>query len=71
MVRTAGVGSSMVGTSLLRARVFLEAGGGLFDVQDQRGVGQAEEFGEDDAGLAEAEIFRLQAGEDEVGVFLF
>jgi len=37
-------------------------------VEDQRGVGQVEEFGDDDAGLAEAEVFRLQAGEDEVGI---
>ena len=47
-----------------------EAGVGFFDVQDERGVGQAEEFGDDDACLAEAEVFRLQAGEDEVGVLL-
>jgi hypothetical protein len=31
-------------------------------------VRQAEEFGDDDAGLAEAQVFRLQAGEDEVGI---
>ncbi len=47
-----------------------DAGFGFLDVEDERGVGQAEEFGDDDAGLAEAEIFRLQAGEDEVGIFL-
>ena len=40
---------------------------GLFDVQDQGGVGQVEQFGEDDAGLAQAQVFRLQTGEDEVG----
>ena len=32
---------------------------------------QGEKFGDDDAGLAEAEVFRLQAGENEVGVLLF
>ena len=47
-----------------------EAGVGFFHVENQRGVGQAEEFGDDDAGLAEAEVFRLQAGEDEVGALL-
>jgi hypothetical protein len=31
-------------------------------------VGQAEQFGDDDAGLAEAQVFGLQAGEDEVGI---
>ena len=44
-----------------------EAGVVLFDVEDERGVRQAEQFGEDDAGLAVAEVVRLQAGEDEVG----
>jgi hypothetical protein len=44
-----------------------EAGVGFFDVEDERGMGQAEELGDDDAGLAQAEIFRLQAGEQEVG----
>ncbi len=43
---------------------------GFFDVQNERGVGQAEQFGDDDAGLAEAQVFRLQAGEDEVGILL-
>ena len=32
-----------------------------------RGVRDAEQLGEDDAGLAEAEVVGLQAGEDEVG----
>jgi hypothetical protein len=43
---------------------------GFFYVQDQRGVGQAEQFGEDDAGLAQAQVFGLQAGEHEVGALL-
>ena len=30
-------------------------------------MGDAEQFGEDDAGLAEAEVVGLEAGEDEVG----
>jgi hypothetical protein len=37
-------------------------------VQDERGVGQAEQFGHDDAGLPQAQVFRLQAGEHQVGV---
>ena len=44
-----------------------EAGVGLLHVEDERGVGQAEQFGKDDAGLALAEVVGLQAGEDEVG----
>ena len=46
----------------------LEAGLGFFDVQDQRGVRQIENSGKNDAGLAEAEVFGLQSGEDEVGL---
>ena len=34
-------------------------------------MGQVEEFGDDDAGLAEDEVFRLQAGEKQVGAFGF
>ena len=48
----------------------LDAGFGFFDVEDESGVRKTEEFGDDDAGLAEAQVFRLQAGEDEVGIFL-
>ena len=49
----------------------LDAAIGLFDLEDQCGVGQAEELGEDDSGLAEAEVVGLQAGEDQVGLLVF
>ena len=48
-----------------------DAAVGLLDVEDEGGVRQAHELGHDDTGLAVAEIVRLEAGEDEVGVFLF
>src|ERR1700723_1831322 len=41
-----------------------------FHMQDERGVGQADEFGEDDPGLTEAQVFRLQSGQDQVGALL-
>ena len=53
------------------SRFTREAGVGLFDVEDERGVGHAQELGHDDAGLAVAEVVGLQAGEDEVGALRF
>ncbi len=47
-----------------------EAGVGPLHLQDEGGVRDAEQLGEDDAGLAEAEVVGLQAGEDEVGLLL-
>ena len=44
-----------------------EAGVGLLDVQDQRGVRQAQKFGKDHAGLAQTQVVGLQAGEHQVG----
>ena len=48
----------------------LDAGGGDFRLEDECGVGDGEEFGEDDAGLTEAEVVGLEACEDEVGLFV-
>ena len=45
------------------------AAAGDFDLHDDRGVRTAEQFGEKDAGLAEALIVALQAGEDEIEIF--
>jgi len=47
-----------------------EAIGGLLDFEDQAGVGHPEKLGEDDAGLTEAEIVGLEAGENEIGLFV-
>ncbi len=70
MVRTAGVGrADLLEPAFFQFPLDGEAGVGLFYMQDERGVGQVEELGEDDAGLAEAEVFRLEAGEDQVGRF--
>ena len=41
----------------------------LLHLHDDGGVRQAQQFGQDDAGLAVAEIVGLQAGEDQVGRF--
>ena len=41
-----------------------------FDLHDDGGVRQAEQFGEQHAGLAEALIVALQAGEDQIEIFL-
>ena len=42
-----------------------------FDVHDDRGVRQPHHFGQDDAGLAVAEIVGLQAGQDQIGLLRF
>ena len=40
-----------------------------FDGHDDGGVGAAEKFGEQHAGLAEALVVTLQAGEDQIEIF--
>ena len=49
--------------------LYVEAGVGLLDGEDERSVRQAEQFGEDHAGLSEAEVVGLQAGQHQVGRF--
>ncbi len=41
-----------------------------FHLHDDGGVRDAQQFGQHDAGLAEAKVIRLQAGEDEIGLFV-
>jgi hypothetical protein len=41
----------------------------LFDLHDDGGVGQADQFGEDHTGLAVTEVVGLQAGEHQVWFF--
>ena len=53
---------------LFKLALHLDAGIGFFHVQDQRGVGQAEQLGNNDAGLAQSQVFRLQAGQHQVGI---
>jgi len=48
-----------------------DAGIRFFQVHDDGGVGPAQQFGEDYAGLGEAVVVGLQAGEDEIELFVF
>ena len=69
MVRTAGGGQfDRLEPALFELALYLDAGLGLLHVQNQRGVGQAEQFGDNDAGLAQSQIFRLQSGQHQVGI---
>ena len=54
--------------ALFQLALHRQAGVSLFHLQDERGVGQAEQFGQDDAGLALAQVFGLEAGEHQVGI---
>src|ERR1019366_5705768 len=53
--------------AVFQLTLYAQAGGDGFDLHDDGRVGDAEEFGQDNAGLAEAEVVGLQAGEDKVG----
>ncbi len=48
-----------------------DAGLDLFDVHDDGGVRPAEQFGQDNSGLRVAVVVGLQAGEDQVELFIF